>query len=172
MRFYFISVCSDEECSKAFKTKKAKTLHKRKHTGNFLKKCGVCDKGVFSERDFKDHVASHEDNPLYRCEVCDKGFSHHFSLTRHMEMHTAQKVVCKYCGNLVIPSRIKEHEETHNRNFPCQECPKVFTRKISLQRHCQAEHEKVAAVCPVCGKKFKYQVNLNRHIHKHHNDGK
>ena len=80
---------------------------------------------------------------IYHCEVCKVSFGQKCHWTRHMGIHSNEKVICQWCSKL-FSRRDKlnchiVHKHQHNINkkqtFSCVQCGKQFSRKFTLKRH-------------------------------------
>ena len=85
--------------------------------------------------------------------------------------YTPGQYICEYCSQSFCwrPNLIK-HKTIHGeyKRYPCENCPRVFTDAISLQRHIRSQHVGARAhACPECGKTFNTSSGLKQHTHIH-----
>ena len=78
----------------------------------------------------------------YPCDQCDATYLVRMSLSNH--------------------KRLKQ--------FNCEKCVYVTSKKENLQQHVSSVHEKVKETCETCGKNFSDKSNLNKHMKKKHSE--
>ena len=106
--------------------------------------CRVCEKTMVSEYGLYLHVYNHHGPfPEQHCDQCDKVFSSPLSLEVHHRKEHAAKVPCPDCGKLVSSNNMTTHMRTHDDTdpFKCDQCPKTFKFKRSLDKHILTAHE-------------------------------
>jgi KRAB domain-containing zinc finger protein len=107
----------------------------------------------------------------FKCKVCDKTFETKKKLKDHQRVHKP-KVKCSICLEMVLPTHLKRHMQTHDpnreRNFECKNCSKAFATKDHLTKHFKT-HEK-SFICQECGEKFAENYQLEAHKLNHVNN--
>lgn len=80
----------------------------------------------------------------FRCEYCPRSFSWRPNLIQHKTVHGEYK------------------------RYPCENCSRVFTDSVALQKHIRTQHVGARAhACPECGKTFATSSGLKQHTHIH-----
>ena len=90
------------------------------------------------------HVAD-DHKEVFSCEICNKQFNERYALTRHLKIHTGERLTCTY-----------------------ENCNRTYTNKCNLKAHIRTDHEGVNFKCDDCLKTFKYKGSLTKHINKTH----
>ncbi|XP_006819845.2 uncharacterized protein LOC102803018 [Saccoglossus kowalevskii] len=68
---------------------------------------------------------------------------------------------CDVCGDMFKElGRLETHMQQHS-SFPCTQCPKLFTNKISLKIHCKSCHVKTVQ-CKCCGQTLPQSHNRRK----------
>ena len=141
------------------------------HEGKQLFQCNMCDRKVSSKEQLKKHsLLTHS----HHCDNCEKKFTIIFDLNNHnASTHSIFKkkpFKCNYCDVTVTLKRhLKRHiEEIHMRtkSFQCEDCDKIFGRKIYFKKHNTLNHP---YSCNGCEKKFIKRLHLKNHylsVHK------
>ncbi|XP_071526802.1 transcription factor hamlet-like isoform X2 [Panulirus ornatus] len=117
-----------------------------------------------------------EDDELgrYRCLQCDKNFPDYDELDDHLitaHGYASGQYRCDYCPRAFAwrPNLI-QHKTIHGefKRYPCENCPRVFTDPMVLQRHIRNQHAGARShACPECGKTFATSSGLKQHTHIH-----
>lgn len=117
--------------------------------------------------------AESSDEKPKSCEVCCKTFSKHFSLRRHMALHTGERPhACSQCGFAFIQkSDLKRHLATHSPefNYECAQCDKKFKTQKNLHGHQICHISERPYPCRLCPKAFK--LNKLRTFHENLHKG-
>ncbi|NXX91509.1 ZIC4 protein, partial [Centropus bengalensis] len=89
--------CPFPGCGKVFARSENLKIHKRTHTGQYVKLCEKpfkcefegCDRRFANSSDRKKHSHVHTSDKPYNCKVrgCDKSYTHPSSLRKHMKVH-------------------------------------------------------------------------------------
>ncbi|XP_042855473.1 zinc finger protein 568-like [Penaeus japonicus] len=67
-----------------------------KRTKSFV--CEVCGKKFLCKSYLTKHMRVHTKEKLYSCEVCEKTFSHKRNLVKHIRVHTKERpYICEVC---------------------------------------------------------------------------
>ncbi|XP_013775701.2 MDS1 and EVI1 complex locus protein EVI1-B-like [Limulus polyphemus] len=78
---------------------------------------------------------------------------------------------CDQCPKIFHwKSNLIRHQGAHDdsRNYMCENCNKVFTDPSNLQRHIRSQHIGARShACPDCGKTFATSSGLKQHMHIH-----
>ncbi|XP_050696308.1 histone-lysine N-methyltransferase PRDM16-like isoform X2 [Eriocheir sinensis] len=118
--------------------------------------------------DDEDDIARH------RCLNCDKNFGDYDELDDHLVTahgYAAGQYRCDYCQRAFAwrPNLI-QHKTIHGefKRYPCENCPRVFTDAMMLQKHIRHQHAGARShACPECGKTFATSSGLKQHTHIH-----
>ncbi|XP_066936056.1 zinc finger and BTB domain-containing protein 49-like [Clytia hemisphaerica] len=74
--------------------------------------CHICSKEIETIKAFKEHFrAEHPDMKPFQCDICGKGFEKKENLTRHIRVHTNDRIYsCDLCGKSYTDgSSLKKH---------------------------------------------------------------
>ncbi|KAG7170568.1 Histone-lysine N-methyltransferase MECOM-like [Homarus americanus] len=129
-----------------------------------------------SENTGDDEEEEDEDDELsrFRCLQCDKNFTDYDELDDHLVTahgYAAGQYRCDYCPRAFAwrPNLI-QHKTVHGefKRYPCENCPRVFTDPMVLQKHIRNQHAGARShACPECGKTFATSSGLKQHTHIH-----
>lgn len=123
------------------------------------------------------------------CDICNTSFvtrrkiSRHFKGSRH-QMRYRQHYDTDVAADSLestpdwdeqelgednkIVSRAKRVKNHHAKDFPCENCDKVFGTKVALREHTYEAHEPPPKyACKLCSKEFIRLFNLNQHLLTH-----
>ena len=106
----------------------------------------------------------------FKCHLCDKPFAETEELRSHMRyVHYLNDDGCFQCPQcdqvFSTYEELLKHELEHV--FKCDDCKKMFTRKVELDNHLKL-HESSDAVCNVCKGSFPSKAQLLSHrAHAH-----
>uniref|UniRef100_L7M272 C2H2-type domain-containing protein n=1 Tax=Rhipicephalus pulchellus TaxID=72859 RepID=L7M272_RHIPC len=168
-------------CGRRFRTKENLQQHKTSHTGEKPYACSTCGQLFSQKYTLVRHHRIHTKELPYACELCPSKFHQKPSLERHIQQH-ASGVEFHHCleCHMFFKSRItlEKHQGWHNagKPYPCQLCPRSFTRKRALDYHVLTHvpphlREK-PHVCPVCNKPFSWPKALQKHMRSMHSEDK
>jgi KRAB domain-containing zinc finger protein len=97
-------------------------------------------------------TASVEPVDHLRCDVCNKWFTEAVALSRHREVHSADRpFACPICGwRFKQLQNMKRHMLTHSgaKPYSCDFCNKSYTDNYSLKQHVAKLHPGVASSIP------------------------
>jgi len=87
-----------------------------------------------------------------KCNLCNKWFTEAVALSRHMEVHSADRPFsCPICGwRFKQMHNMKRHMLTHSgaKPYSCDFCDKSYTDNYSLKQHVAKVHPDVASTLP------------------------
>jgi len=87
-----------------------------------------------------------------KCNLCNKWFTEAIALSRHMEVHSADRPFsCPICGwRFKQMHNMKRHMLTHSgaKPYSCDFCDKSYTDNYSLKQHVAKVHPDVASTLP------------------------
>ncbi|XP_064091019.1 histone-lysine N-methyltransferase PRDM16-like isoform X1 [Macrobrachium nipponense] len=132
-----------------------------------------------SPQDRSENTGEEDDNDSddlsrHQCLQCDKNFNDYDELDDHLVTahgYTAGQFRCEYCPRAFAwRPNLFQHKTIHGeyKRYPCENCPRVFTDPIILQRHIRTQHEGARShACRECGKTFATSSGLKQHTHIH-----
>lgn len=135
-----------EKCEKSFANLSLLRKHTKTHDGYRCNREN-CDYVANKWTELQKHVAE-DHKETFKCEVCDKKFKERYALTRHMKIHSGERLACTY-----------------------ENCKRSYTNKRNLKMHIRIDHsEGTTFKCDYdnCSKTFKYKGSLTKHINKVH----
>lgn len=81
-------------CDKVLTTKEGLKLHERRHTGEKLKQCPICNASFAKTNHLVRHMSSHNkptDEYKHTCQECGMGFMRAYHLVKHKQEHKSEK---------------------------------------------------------------------------------
>lgn len=106
-----------DQCEKSFESSNRLRKHIKQHNGYKCNK-DSCDFVAYKWTDLQKHVAS-KHKEIHKCVKCNKEFDEGYNLTRHMKIHSGERLVC---------------------NFN-ESCKKTYTNERNLKQHIRIDHE-------------------------------
>ena len=108
------------------------------------------------------------------CHVCDMTFRFIEELRKHaLESHQSLNFLkCKYCDfETNTNQHLKRHENIHTKEkqFPCDECSKLFLELGDMKKHKSSHSDTLSVKCDLCDKTLKSTFYLSRHKKLMHN---
>jgi len=106
-----------------------------------------------------------------KCNLCNKWFTEAVALSRHMEVHSADRPFsCPICGwRFKQMHNMKRHMLTHSgaKPYSCDFCDKSYTDNYSLKQHVAKVHPDVASTLPhmMITPRTKKQPNIENQDH-------
>eukprot|EP00090_Calanus_glacialis_P005529 TRINITY_DN14286_c0_g1_i1.p1 TRINITY_DN14286_c0_g1~~TRINITY_DN14286_c0_g1_i1.p1 ORF type:complete len:860 (-),score=202.55 TRINITY_DN14286_c0_g1_i1:162-2741(-) len=106
-----------------------------------------------------------------KCNLCNKWFTEAIALSRHMEVHSADRPFsCPICGwRFKQMHNMKRHMLTHSgaKPYSCDFCDKSYTDNYSLKQHVAKVHPDVASTLPhmMITPRTKKQPNIENQDH-------
>ena len=172
-------ICSEEDCSKSFKSKEGLKQHLLVHSGvkNFI--CSQCGYAVRTKHHLKLHVLKKhtEMKKSIPCEICGKLFRHLTNLKCHQYTHKARlerQYKCEPCSlTFRTQKSLDSHMALHDPSRPhkCNQCPLRYKNKDSLIAH-QNTHQNHQFKCELCDIAYTRKDNLKRHMKEKHDNAK
>lgn len=137
-------------CQKQLRTKKGLKIHQRKHTGEKLHACHVCQMKFTKRNHLVRHMQVHakEENVQHVCDICDKTFCSIYLLEKHKSEHTEQSgedkaeksdetetVGDNSDGVEKENEQIKECYKSENGTYECTICKKSLSTDVGMRIH-------------------------------------
>lgn len=170
-------VCSEEHCSKSFKSKEGLKQHLLVHSGvkNFI--CSQCGYAVRTKHHLKLHILKKhtEMKKSIPCEICGKLFRHLSNLKCHFYTHKARIERQHKCEPCSLTFRTQKSLDSHmalhdpSRPHKCSQCPLRYKNKDSLVAH-QNTHQNHQFKCELCDIAYTRKDNLKRHMKEKHDN--
>ncbi|CAG9856526.1 unnamed protein product [Phyllotreta striolata] len=158
-----------EYCGKIYPTMYKINRHiKRAHVAN---KCEECDEIFYDRSLYTKHKKQHSVEKPQECQYCQKVFEKAKNLSEHIRLQhkqdkEAQK--CHVCGKEFINGALlKNHVKTHDKNFQCTHCDRVFSSRSNLEVHFVTHSGAKKYKCDLCGKHLCSKVSLKNHMASH-----
>ena len=112
----------------------------------------------------------HERSHLYlnhKCQQCPYQAQFPYQLQQHQCTHTQQNMwMCAHCDKVfACKSSRNTHEQGHNINLKCQQCPddtkKTFSSQTALNQHIRGQHG--PGWTTFCQQTYKWKSKFSRH---------
>ncbi|XP_058055208.1 oocyte zinc finger protein XlCOF6-like [Anopheles bellator] len=161
-------------CAKKFRTRVKLVEHKEMHQNPDRFRCTVCQE---VHQNLEEHMQNKHQDWEFCCEECGKRFPFKSRLTAHMgKVHQKKDIICEECNKPFTKFSIEKHKRTVHGSyttFTCENCPKTFKTRVSLDRHMEAhnggEQQGSATVsCTLCNSVLKDEYNLKTHMKRIH----
>ena len=164
-----------DTCEKCFSSALGLMRHKcdgpppeREESG--LYSCEKCGRKFKEELYLKRHMMVHTD--AFECMFCEKRYPRKEEFVRHIlnckasvELKHSGKVDCSLCGKeFTNAEKYRQHYLEHMHPYKCEECQKLFLRRVNLENHNCRPWNGDRVECDQCGKTFKNPNNLKRHV--------
>ncbi|XP_063408012.1 zinc finger protein 888-like [Mytilus trossulus] len=165
-------------CHQILKSEKTLSYHmKTKHNDAYQKNvsCEYCGKLFWCKSELDKHSRVHTNERPYLCHICSSSFKTAGNLRNHQRaIHENHFWFCDVCGQkFKSKPRFQEHlyKEKHGKEgkpiqykeFPCNECGKIFPRKIDFQIHFRIHSGAKPYKCVECGRSFRCHNHLTQH---------
>ena len=190
-------------CEKVFRGGRKLAVHMNSHNLDIKSCDQCEFKGKYLEKHQRIMHSSNDNTPLLKCQFCPKLFRDKSHLRPHERSHTMVKVscqvcpfeginikkhmrsvhseekkkptriLCTFCQNMVIKSRIKEHYLMHSgaKPFECKICSYSCRSNGSLKAHISRMHEEKKDLpvlkCQHCEKSVQGHIKLAAHERQH-----
>ncbi|KAL7012759.1 hypothetical protein ACKWTF_015025 [Chironomus riparius] len=135
-----------------------------------LHQCRTCSSKFLTAHGLATHIRIHKFGRFdtYECDFDGKIFTKKGNLKNHMRSHQLE-VKCKICGQEKKVLSMKDHMiavHSDKRKYKCHLCPKNFKLPSVLKNHLRS-HDKQFE-CKICGKKVRNGQDLKFHIKQFH----
>ena len=158
--------------------------HVLTHKTDQLLTCVTCKLKFSSLANLLAHRETHTKESPFVCpnKNCVKSFSNAAALEAHQRSShrlgrnpvtsrdSKKYATCKQCGKSVQKSRLESHMNCHTGKKPymCDQCPRQYSIKKSLQVHVIVKHNGVRPYgCLQCSKRFPTSYSLKEHQRTH-----
>ncbi|XP_058120909.1 zinc finger protein 721-like [Anopheles ziemanni] len=158
-------------CAKKFRTRVKLVEHKDMHENPERYRCSTCQE---VHQNLEEHMQNKHQEWEFKCEECGKRFPFKSRLTAHMgKVHLKKDIICEECNKPFTKFSIEKHKRAvHGATFTCENCPKTFKTRFSLERHMEGhnvEQQGPATVsCTLCNSVLKDEYNLKTHMKRIH----
>ena len=165
--------CND--CKKSFASATTLETHHcipvTEKDGQFV--CETCNKTFSRQIYLVKHMAVHSEG-VY-CNLCNRRFARKDEVVKHMvlcasnmKIQNQGSVECHVCGEAFTKSeQYIKHIKSHTHPYKCNDCGRMFKRRINMQGHKCDPTEDQPAECYICKREFRNVKLLKRHMNIH-----
>lgn len=160
-------------CQKVLRTKKGLKIHQRRHTGEKLRSCHICQAKFTRTNHLVRHMKTHSKGVgemKHICVECGMGFDRVHFLIKHKKEHNlesnsqsikmedtehdvkleqAQLEDCDMSANGIVQGLEGASEVNNDNRFECKYCGKVLTTHMGLRIHIRRHTGRNLANCEV-----------------------
>lgn len=122
----------------------------------------------------KEETAEETTRDCYICKHCNKDFMYFGNYAKHLQQHSAGKLVCKFCHQMFSTTyQLRKHIRDYHSNQEMFDCSVCFT---TLPKHYFAAHMRThrsddkTLICKYCGCRFSEPSALFYHFKNQHSD--
>ena len=148
-------------CKKILASKASMALHmKARHgPGESIKQCPECGVEVkFLDQHIKVQHTEGGNLKTIKCtyDGCESMFRVRNGMLQHLKhAHTDEREQCTICGEWL--KNLSDHIRTTHKTgkqFPCEECAKIFYNTFDRRVHIERIHQGIKYMCPMCGQTY------------------
>lgn len=161
-------------CDKVLTTKEGLKLHERRHTGEKLKQCPICNATFAKTNHLVRHMSSHNKPPdeyKHTCGECGMGFMRAYHLVKHKQEHQSEKEKDEEAGDestSAIPvETLTEPLADVKEEIEDQEETEAIPAVIPKLRIKKETKEEQLHPCKVCNKILTTAAGLRIHMRRH-----
>ncbi|XP_045472698.1 zinc finger protein 271-like [Harmonia axyridis] len=165
-------------CSKKLNTQTGLKIHMRKHTGDSVSVCEICNKTFSKVSHFKRHQQTHgiieapvpKEKKLLQCEFCDRTFKYRKSFNHHMQSeHGVDGDDSDVCLSTIAEKVKREREDKPNPNADNTGDSEEDKLEKDGELFPSPDKKRPAKVhvCHVCQTEFNRANHLTRHMILH-----
>ena len=105
-------------------------------------RCGNCHKSFRDLKTKSHHELLCSSLNSYQSGICNKMLINNKDVASSMSVRSEVKKHCKICNKVLRKSNLSRHYLTHSgvKNYQCEICSKIFSRKSSLSTHMMKIH--------------------------------
>uniref|UniRef100_A0A1Y1L696 Protein krueppel n=2 Tax=Photinus pyralis TaxID=7054 RepID=A0A1Y1L696_PHOPY len=152
-------------CQKVLRTKKGLKIHQRRHTGEKMRSCHLCQAKFTRTNHLRRHLETHNKSnksSSHVCVECGAAFSKAIQLSKHKKEHQ-------------VNSNDNEKEECESPNADDAEDANWTgwqttedNTETERSKHSEKLMEKKVMECEFCDRKFKYKKSFIHHLQMEH----
>ncbi|XP_059472978.1 protein suppressor of hairy wing-like [Neocloeon triangulifer] len=165
----------DEVCY--YCPEKFETIHRRRahmvaaHEEFSQRICGTCGVKSASDSRFKTHLRRHRADLHVVCDYCGESVLRTY-LKIHQQRHQPKSIVCPKCPDKAYASEanlIKHNLFVHVTPFKCDFCAKSIRGRWRFTEHIKTHVMNRKYKCLHCSATFERRDNRNTHVKNNHN---
>lgn len=122
-------------------------------------KCGICDKGFTTNRDWREHKGTHTGERAANCSYCPKTYLYRSALYEHFRKEHAKEWE---------EAKLEKYHQLKDPKHKCIVCGNVYKNAATLSEHQSVHPGEFMFPCTLCPKKYKYSPNLAIHLKQDH----